>query len=55
MALARVPARALNQKQVLAKFVAEPFYFKTAHSRIVQKPTALSPSSSPRRGILYGA
>jgi hypothetical protein len=32
MALARVAARALNQKQVLTEFVAELFYFKIAHA-----------------------
>jgi hypothetical protein len=51
MTAARVAARALNQEQVLTKFIAELFDFKIAHARIVQKPTMLSPSSSQSVGL----
>jgi len=53
MGAARVAARALNQEQVLAKFIAKLFDFKIAHARIVQKPTVPSPSSSPKPRTLY--
>jgi hypothetical protein len=45
----------LNQKQILTKFVAELFDFEIAHATDCAKPMALSPSSNPRRGILYDA
>ena len=53
MGAARVAARALNQEQVLAKFIAKLFDFKIAHARIVQKPMVPSPSSSPKLRTLY--
>jgi hypothetical protein len=50
-----VAATALNQEEILAEFIAESFDFEVAHARIVQKPKALSPSSSPKVGLLYAA